>query len=236
MLRSSSMQREAQILYRVPRSRRGWELSEEKMPESTLHDEAVELLKAILAFWARGRENVRIARNLAVRWDEEEPRIGLDPDVGVFSPAPPPEPNLRSVRTWLPGHFAPMLAIEVVSDTHPRKDYVTAPDKYAASGTGELVIFDPLLAGPSSHGGPYLLQLWRHDDTGRFVRVHAGEGPAYSETLGAFVAPFRDAGKLRIADDAGGARLWPTGEEAERAAKEEALARVAALEAALKAK
>src|SRR5688500_10435226 len=105
MLRSSSMQREAQILYRVPRPRRGWELSEEKRPESTLHDEAVELLKAILAWWARGRDSVRIARNLAVRWDEEQPRIGLDPDVGVFSPAPPLEGNLRSVRTWLPGHF-----------------------------------------------------------------------------------------------------------------------------------
>ena len=62
------MQRDAQIVYGVPRSRRGWELSEEKMPESVLHDEALELLKAILAWWARGRENVQIARNLAIRW------------------------------------------------------------------------------------------------------------------------------------------------------------------------
>ena len=37
--------------------------------------------------------------------------------------------DLRSVRTWLPGHGPPRLAIEVVSETNPHKDYVIAPDK-----------------------------------------------------------------------------------------------------------
>lgn len=72
----------------------------------------------------------------------------------------------------------PRLAIEVVSTTNPTKDYVIAPDKYAASGTRELWIFDPLLAGPRSHGGPFPLQIWSRDDEGCFVRRHAGDAPA----------------------------------------------------------
>ena len=220
MLRFESMTRDAQLVYRVPRSRRGWELSEETMPESVVHDEAVELLKAILTWWARGRSNTRVARNLAIRWDAEEPRIGVDPDVCVLSPLPADYDDLRSVRTWLPGHVPPLLAVEVVSETNPRKDYVIAPDKYAASGTRELCIFDPLLAGPTSHGGPFLLQLWQRDEGGRFVRVYAGDGPAYSEAVAGYLVVVEDGRKLRIAEDERGARPWPTAEDAERAAKE----------------
>ncbi len=236
------MAADAQVLYRVPRSQRGWELLEETMPESIVHDEAVELLKAILAFWAHGRSETRVARNLAVRWDEDEPRVGVDPDVCVLSP-PPEEPDLRSVRTWRPGHAPPVLAIEVVSETNPHKDYVIAPDKYAASGTRELWIFDPLLAGPRSHGGPFRLQVWERDEQGRFTRTYAGDGPAYSQVARAYLVATSDGRKLRLAGDPEGRLLWPTAEEAERdakeqerTAKEQALARVAELEAALAAK
>jgi len=154
----------------------------------------------------------------------------------------------------VPGNAPPILAIEVVSETNPHKDYVVAPDKYAASGARELWIFDPLLAGPSSHGGPHRLQVWQRDDEGRFVRSYAGDGPARSEVLSAFVFTADGARKLRIADDAEATRVSSTAEEAERAAREseraakeaeraakeseraateEALARVAALEAEL---
>lgn len=228
------MHRDAQIVYRVPLARRGWELQEETLPESLSHRETVELLAAILAYWARGRGDTLVARNLAVRWCEDEPRIGVDPDVCVLSPAPPLEGrDLRSVRTWVPGHAPPLLAIEVVSDSDPRKDYAVALDKYAASGTRELVVFDPQLAGPKGHGGPWLLQVWRRDDRGDFVRVYAGDGPAWSETLSAHLVVLDEPRRLRIADDPAGTHLWPTGEEAERAEKERALARIAELEARL---
>lgn len=49
------------------------------MTESVVHDEAVELLKAILAWWAKGQENTRVARNLAVRWDEDFDRLLAGP-------------------------------------------------------------------------------------------------------------------------------------------------------------
>lgn len=236
MLRSTLMQRDAQVIYRVPRSRQDWVLSEEKMPESFVHDEAVELLKAILAWWARGTEK-HVARNVAIRWDEDEPRVGVDPDVCLLAPAPPrTEGDVTSVRTWLGGHEPPLLAIEVVSANHPHKDYVIAPDKYAASGTRELWVFDPLLAGPRSQGGPFRIQVWRRDEHDSLVRVCAGDGPFYSDAVAAHLVATDEGRKLRIASDPAGSDLWLTAEEAERAQKEAALGRVAELEAALRSR
>jgi len=199
-----------------------WELPEEPMPESLIHDQAVELLKALLSAWAARVGSTQVMRNLAVRWDPEHPNVGVDPDVSVFSPPPPRDDaaDVTSVRTWLEGHAPPILAVEVVSDANPRKDYVIAPDKYAASGTRELWIFDPKLAGPTAHGGPFRLQIWSRDEGGDLVRVYAGEGPARSPVLGAYLVVVDEGHKLRIADDFEATRFWLTTEEAERAAKE----------------
>jgi Uma2 family endonuclease len=224
MLPSSLMVHAARVIYDVPRSLPGWELPEETMPESAKHDEVVALLKAILLWWVHGRQNVQVARNLAIRWDPAAPAVGVDPDVCVLSPAPPwkrladGSSDLPSVRTWLPGHSAPRLAIEVVSETNAGKDYAIAPDKYAASGTEEVWIFDPHLVGPRTQGGPFRLQVWRRRE-GQFVREQAGDGPFYSSFLEAFAVP-TEGGMLRIAARADGTDLWLTGEEAERAAKE----------------
>ena len=207
------------VHYEVPRHRMGWELSEETMPESVVHDHATELLRLLLAAWA-ARSGGFVARNLAIRWDEAHPQIGVDPDVCVLSPPPPEPDDLRSVRTWKDGHHAPILAVEVVSETNPHKDYGIAPDKYAASGIGELWIFDPLLSGPSAHGGPIRLQVWRRQEDGGFTRVHAGDGPFRSPTIDAFLVVTEEGRKLRIAEDEQAARFWLTREEAERAAKE----------------
>jgi Uma2 family endonuclease len=208
------------VRYGVHEARREWELTEPTMPESVAHDEAVTELKASLELWAKRTESARVVRNLAIRWSKQNPRIGVDPDVAVLSPPPPEGRGLRSVRTWVAGHTAPRIAVEVVSETKPRKDYVLVPDKYAASGTRELWVFDPLLVGPRSHGGPFRLQVWSRDEAGALSRVYAGEGPAWSAELGAHLVVVDGGQKLRIADDTEGARLWPTHEEAERRAKE----------------
>jgi Uma2 family endonuclease len=223
------------VHYTVPRSRAGWELEEGMMPESVPHDEAVALLKALLGAWAaREREGAAlVVRNLAIRWVEAEPRVGVDPDVCVLSPPPPDARELRSVRTWLPGHAPPILAVEVVSETNPRKDYSIGPDKYAASGTGELWVFDPLLSGPATAGGPFRLQIWHRRDGGALVRIYAGAGPARSPTLGVVLLVTDGGRRLRLADDERGAGLWQTAEEAALAAKDAALS---AKDAALSAK
>ena len=238
---SSSPRAVVGVHYTVPRRVPGWELPDALMPESVLHDQAVELLKALLTAWAaRAARSALVVRNLAVRWNESEPRIGVDPDVCVLSPSPPDAVELRSVRTWLAGQVPPMLAVEVVSETNPHKDYAIAPDKYAASGTGELWVFDPLLAGPAAHGGPFRIQIWHRRADGDFVRIYAGDGPARSPALDAYLVATDEGRRLRLADDEEATAFWRTAEESERAAKESeraakeaALARVAELEASI---
>ncbi len=239
MLRSEAMQRGARVTYDVPKSHPGWELPEETMPESVPHDSAVELLKAILSWWAHSQVNVQVARNLAIRWDPSRPAVGVDPDVCVLSPSPSDGATLTSLRTWVPGHGPPRLAIEVVSETNATKDYALSPDKYAASGVEELWIFDPQLAGPRVHGGPVRLQVWRRTE-GVFVREYAGDGPAWSTVLGAWAVVTEGWSKLRVASSADGTGVWPTeadsalaAREAEAVAKEAALARIRELEALL---
>ncbi|MCU0685336.1 MAG: Uma2 family endonuclease [Polyangiaceae bacterium] len=198
-----------------------WVLPEEPVPESTLHDEVVALMVLLLVAWAaRTGRPARAARNRALRFDEAHPREGLDPDVALYAPPPPAFDDLASVCTWLPGHAAPVLALEVVSAGHPYKDYIGGPERYAESGTGELWVFDPLLAGPRAGGGPHRLQLWARDGRGELVRVYAGPGPVRSPYLGAWLVVTDEGRRLRLSDDPGGRQLWPTAEEAERAAKE----------------
>lgn len=218
---TSQRPRSVRLVLDVPTPDESWVLSEENMPESSAHRDTVDLLKLLLlAFVARTRRNAHVAANLACRWDRDHPSIGVDPDIALIEPAPPPEAStLRSLRTWEPGHVPPRFAVEVVSSTNPNKDYVTAPAKYAALGTRELVIFDPERLGPAVMGGPHVLQVWCRTEDGRtMTRVYAGRGPAYSSELGAWLIP-TPQGRLRIAGDEQGISPWLTREEAEAEAR-----------------
>ncbi|MFO0586823.1 MAG: Uma2 family endonuclease [Polyangiaceae bacterium] len=236
------------LTYEVDRSRKDWTLPEETVPESRPHDLILDLLKALLSAWiARTGRNAQVGRNLAVRWDEEHPNIGTDPDIYVVEPPPPEGDKVESLRLWMPGHHPLRLAVEVVSSTNAVKDYEQAPDKHAAADTQELWVFDPGLHGPKSRGGPARLQIWSRSDDGAFRRIYRGDGPARSPVLGAWLFAVDEGERLRIADDQEGTIWWMTAEEAERAAKEQeraakeqeraakeaALARIAELEAAL---
>jgi hypothetical protein len=197
----------------------GWELDETPVPESTLHDQAVALMALLWAAWVeRAGRAARVARNLALRFHEAKPKVGVDPDLALYEPVPPDFDALTAVNTWQPGHLPPKVALEVVSAGHPSKDYREAPAKYATSGTGELWVFDPLLAGPSDGGGPFRLQVWARV-AGGLERVYAGPGPLCSPFFGAWLVVVEGGRTLRLSDDAQGWRLWPTAEETERAAK-----------------
>jgi hypothetical protein len=175
----------------------------------------------LLKGWAsRLSRPCQIARNLAIRWLETSPRIGIDPDVCVLDPPPPDVSELSSLCLWKPGHLPPSICFEVVSRNHPHKDYAELQDRYALVRTRELVVFDPLLAGPSALGGPALLQLWRRDRVGVLERVYAGDSPVASEVLGAWLIPTPTT--LEIADDREGARRWLTWQELAEVAGEEA--------------
>jgi hypothetical protein len=189
-----------------------------------LHDQAIEYLRAVLLAWvARSGRSVELLRNIGIRWFRPEPRYGFDPDLCVLDRAPQTPEGFNSLRLWEPGFDPPALAIEIVSPGHPYKDYIDTPDRAAACGIGELWVYDPLLAGPRGHGGPFALQVWRREGES-FARVYAGEGPAFSEALGAWLHPrvsrIAAEAQLRISDSAGGGPFWPTLLEYERQAME----------------
>ncbi|MEZ4219620.1 MAG: Uma2 family endonuclease [Polyangiaceae bacterium] len=208
------------VRYRVQPSADAWILPEVPVPESREHNQSSRHLVALLEAWvARTGLDAIVGQNLALRWAEWNPRMGIDPDVALIVPAPPKDEPLPSLCTWKPGHAVPRLAIEVVSKHHPYKDYRDLHERYGASGVGELWVLDPEGHGPKSLGGPVPIQQWvRRDRT--FERVHFGAGPIYSEAISAWLW----ADPIRITDDADGKRVWMTVTEAERAAKEEALA------------
>src|SRR5438876_1088445 len=193
------------IRYPVRPSLDAWVLPEGTVPEAPIHDEVAEALKLLLRAWAaRAPGPVRIARNLAIRWLEAHPTTGIDPDVCVLAPPPPDLDDLGSLCLWKPGHCAPTLCFEIVSKNHPHKEYSALQDRYAAMGTRELIVFDPLLAGPKSLGGPVALQLWRRDVSGAFERLSFGDSPVYSEAIDAWV--IADGPALHIAEDRAGKR------------------------------
>jgi len=168
----------------------------------------------------RAAQDGYVFADLALRWDPAHASYGVDPDVMVVMPAPPGAARLRSVRTWLPGFFAPKVAFELVSHETARKDYDDGPAKYAVAKARELFVHDPEGHGPRDKGGPYPLQAWRRARNGRFTRVYAGDGSFRSAVLGAWVVSVE--GWLVVADDEAGKQPWPTRESLRQAAEKRA--------------
>lgn len=236
------------VRYGVPRWNPAWAVPEVPVPDNPLHDQAIEYLRKLLEFWAKGVAGEhRVFRNLGIRWIEHEPRSGFDPDLCLLPNAPREEDEkLTTLQLWR--HPTPRLAIEVVSPNHPYKDYVDAPERAAAAGIPELWVYDPEMKGLEVHGGPHLLQVFRTTDAG-YTRLHGGPGPGYSPELEAYLHPTEtevaSRARLRISHDPEGNNRWLTEEEyqkqqrlaaevRERAAKQAQLAaeeRVQAAEA-----
>ena len=205
-----------------------WVIPEVPVPESDTHDLAIVWLRELLAAWvARTGRDIKVARNLGIRWVRDEPRFGFDPDLCLIEPAPIGEHGtLGSLRVWRGAHAPPLLAIEVVSAGHPYKDYVDTPERCAACGVGELWVYDPMLVGPRARGGPHLFQLWQRRDDGGFERVFAGSGSTFSPALGAWVHPrasqVPSEARVLISNDPDGRDLWLTAEQEARAAEKRA--------------
>lgn len=243
------------VRYGVPRWNPAWAVPEVPVPESDTHDLAIEYLRGVLLAWAQtqGRP-IKVARNLGIRWVRSEPRAGFDPDLCLLDPWTRGPGTLNSLKLWESDVSAPRLAVEIVSASHPYKDYVDTPERCAAAGVGELWVYDPLMAGPKAHGGPHLLQVWGRKGP-EMVRLAAGVEPVHSPLLGAFLRPIATdhagAARLEVWDSPTGGRRWPTLRELERAESERQRAedgrrhaaevaakdaRIAELEAELRAK
>jgi hypothetical protein len=209
------------LRYRLHEFSRDWTIPEEPVPESAWHDGCLDLVKGLLAAWgARSGRDAAVFRDIAILARREQPRIGFNPDICLVEPSPPGAAELESLRLW--EHTPPRLAFEAVSPNHPYKDYAIIPEKCAITGVGELVVFDPLLAGPRAQGGPWLLQVWQRAPDDAFERVYAGDGAASSAVLGAWFIPDRVTRRLRVAEHQDGSAPWLTLEEAARESERQA--------------
>ncbi len=198
-----------------------WELPEYGLlPRGNWHGEVQRAMSSTLRAAAKrlGRDAL-VTEEVAVRWRQDHPKVGVDPDVAWVEPAPPEGLRVKSIRTWVKGHVVPRMALEVVSPTNPYKDYEIAPDRYGDLGVEELWVFDPDLEGPRAAGGPFRLQVWHRKARG-LERVYVGDGPVRTEVFGAWLVLTESRRMLRLADDPFGAALWPTEAEQERAEKE----------------
>lgn len=194
------------LRYEVPPRWDEWIMPEGTVPEAHVHDLTARRLVELLDAWVQrtGLDAV-VARNIAIRFLRERPRVGIDPDVCLVEPKPPSAREFSSVKLWQPGHAPPRLAVEVVSRWHPNKDYDRVQERYAYCGVEELWVLDPERFGPARFGGPFPLQQWLRRD-GVLERCHAGEGPVYSPTLGAWLF----AEPVRICDSRAGDGVWTT--------------------------
>lgn len=227
----------------------GWFIEDdEPMPQSWKHDGHECHIAALLEAWRKraGHEHLIVGRELPFRADQNEPRAGVDPDVYVAEKPPlDPDGDIRSVCTWKEGRLPPLLAVEIVSLSRPKKDYSQSPERHDWLGTYELWVFDPKLCGRTKTQPSVLLQLFQRETNNHLVQTYAGTGPMFSEVLHAWVSVVD--GQLVISNDREGKEPWLTLEEealqraddaakradAERAEKERVLARLAELEALL---
>ncbi|MBI4862305.1 MAG: Uma2 family endonuclease [Candidatus Riflebacteria bacterium] len=201
-----------------------WYLTDEDdMGEGVEQGEIIRLVICCLKELARERgwENVLVAGDQFFAWVPSEPLVRVSPDVYLLDDPPPP-PWPPSWQTWLPGHRAPRVAIEIVSSDGWQKDYDEGPAKYAQLGTSELVIFDPdAVLGETRERGRTPLTVYRREPDGAFVRVYAGAGPAGSVELSAWFVAVSDGkvARIRVARDEAGRDLVPTADEARKVAE-----------------
>jgi hypothetical protein len=146
-----------------------------------------------------------------------------------------PDTEIASWKVW-ESSIAPSFALEVVS-TNWRKDYHDAVHAYAELGVDELIVFDPRY---TERRDGLRWQCFRRASDGFRLVEHTNADRIGSSSLGCelCVVGFGQKQRIRLMGEKG--ELFPTAEEAERAAKEAeraakeaALARVAELEAKL---
>lgn len=185
------------------------------MPETSVHLRLRTALFLILERELRGRAFV--GSDQFVYWDPTDPKACLAPDVLVRLGGP--VELLPSFKIWL--HGAPHLAIEVVSPIDSRdRNLRVKLERYRRAAINEVVVFDP-----DDTVEP--LRLWDFVEGDLVERDRSDPAAFRIDALAAYWTITEDATlgpMLRVSRDLEGTDLWLTPEEAERAAKNAALA------------
>ncbi|MBX3233499.1 MAG: Uma2 family endonuclease [Labilithrix sp.] len=193
------------------------------MGEHEIQRLIAELLRPLLArFLAAAYIRAHVGADQFIYWEEGNPLKRIAPDVYVL-PGVDPDIVIPSWKTWETG-VKPSFALEVASGD-VTKDYDDGPAAYAELGVKELVVFDPHATPRSRRRRRF--QVFRRIRNRGLVRVEVNQGDRVrSKVLGAWLVAVGsgDNVRLRLGLGPAGDELFPTEAEAERAAKELALA------------
>lgn len=187
----------------------------EPMGETDYHLIALIYLYNALRDWFRLQDNVYVAGDMLLYYEEGNPKARRGPDIMVAKGVVGKHKR-RSFRTWEEG-LPPTVIIEVTSKKTRHEDEHDKPPVYASIGVKELFLFDP--------EGDWLrprLQGYRLE-RGRYVPIRTNDaGQLFSPELGLTLAI--EDHLLRLIDPAAG-RLLPTSDELAEEAREAAEAR-----------
>ena len=173
------------------------------MGESELHFLAIKYLYGALSHWFRSREDVHVAANMLLYYEEGVPSKNRGPDLMV-SKGVRGKHRRRSFRIWEEG-VVPAVIFEITSIRTQREDEVVKPHVYASIGVREYFMFDP--------EGGYLrpqLQGFRLENQEYEPMPANDAGEIYSPELG--LRLIIDDDLPRLVDPAAGKPL-PTEEE-----------------------
>jgi Uma2 family endonuclease len=192
----------------------------EPMAETDVHREQMLYLIEALKDHYRDRDDVYVAGNLFVYYEEGNPQAVLAPDVFVVFGVP--DKRRRTYKVWEEGQ-TPDVVFEITSPSTKAEDLGSKKGVYAYLGVKEYFLYDPL--------GDYLhpaFQGYALDETApmsvyRPIASDA-EGVLHSQQLGLMLRVEGDL--LRLYDPATGEKLL-TPQEAQAARRAEAAARQA---------
>ncbi len=189
----------------------------EKVPEQLLNREVADTFKRLVERWLAERGEVaRVGSDQFIYWVQYQPTRAVAPDLYVL-PGVDPETKVTAWKVWETG-VVPSFALEVVG-LDVRKDYELGPGRYGELGVRELVIYDPEAYKSEER---VRFQVWRRR-RGELVRLEWTDADRVrSAVLGCFVRETGEGAgvRLRLGTGPRGEALFPTAEEAERAARE----------------
>ena len=204
---------------------------EEKAPESELQGNARRYVQGALSIRYQSQPGVYVAGDLFVFYRMNDAEARLAPDIMVVFGASesPPRP---SWRVWREGGLTPDFVLEIASEGTVADDAGWKRDRYAAMAVSEYWRFDP-------QGGELIAELLVGevlDATGEYQplpvsRDAAGILRGHSELLGLDLCVVGT--ELRLYDPVAGE--WLRSHAESEAARISAEARVAQLEARLRA-
>lgn len=190
--------------------------------ETAFHYIAIKHLYGALSHWYRRRDDVYVAANMTLYYEEGSPAKNRGPDIMVSKGVRGKHPR-RSFRTWEEG-VVPAVIFEVTSISTQREDDIVKPRVYADIGVKEYFMFDP--------EGEYLhrrLRGYQLVDGEYEIMAADAAGGIYSPELGLRLVVEHEL--LRLVDPATGKPLLTEEEYVEQLEAERQ--RAAALEAEL---